>query len=448
VNQPNFFSKKKKLNRPTVMCIEWSTKGREFDMQLPLIYFFEKILGWNVEYKSAFNWPSIIKAVPDLILMSGVEGSKVGMEWARRIEKSKIPLFSQVTEGIFREENIEEFVFGHNKKKKHISQNMIMYWSFNSYLMAIKAFPKLKSKTRVSGAVGFDKYKLFKTKYIKKKNQKTKIIGYAAFDFNALIEDPRRINFRDIFINDVNNCSLILKDLALSLPDITFLVKPHPHDEGKIPLEVRELQNLNNIKIDFDISINDAIASSDIWLNYNSSTNLDAWLLDKPSITFLNDKKRIFSENNYGSVMENDSMKIKDLIIEFYNNGRIKRFDDLKEKRKKYIRRSIGYNDGMNHVRFMSFLKPYIESIEKGKQKKGVWKLSLMEKVKGYIKHLVYTLSYNRPWIPFIGRYSTFYKRFSLQELEKQKKKTFPKINIFYENNFDKIKYLYNNYSK
>jgi CDP-glycerol glycerophosphotransferase (TagB/SpsB family) len=428
--------------KPTVMFLEWSTKGREFDMQLPIIYFFEKVLKWNIQYKSQFNWPSVTRNVPDMIIMSGVEGAHVGLNWARRIERSKIPLFTQVTEGLFKKKHIGEFVWGHNKTKK-IYQNLSMYWSFNSYKMGIKAFPEIKSRIVVSGAVGFDKYKLFK-----KKNKLTKVIGYAGFDFNSIIANPKNFKYRDRFINYAKNCSSILKNLAISFPEITFLIKPHPGDQGKVPLEVKDLFKLKNIKVDHDISIYDAIRKSDIWLNFNSSTNLDAWIMDKPSITFFTDKKKYSGKFITGSVNENDEQKINYMIREFYKKGSIKRFNKKKFIRDKMIKDYLGYCDGMNHVRFMSFLKPYVEKIENGKATKGIWKLTTKEKLIGVLKHLIYKLSKGKSWIPYFGRYSTFYERFSLDQFYRDKKKAFYEFDIFYKKNYQKIIRVYNNYEK
>ena len=65
-----------------------------------------------------------------------------------------------------------------------------------------------------------------------------------------------------------------------------------------------------------------------------------------------------------------------------------------------------------------------------------------------YIKHIIYSFSDGKPWIPYIGRYSSYYQRFSIKEYEEQKKIYFLKIDKFYEDNYNKIQNLYHNYSK
>lgn len=443
--------KSNQKHKPTVFFIEWATHGRELDMQLPIIYFFEKILKWNVYYKSAFNWPSIIKKVPDMILISGTVGAKIGVDWSRRIEKANIPLFTQVTEGNYRENDIYEFVWGHAKDTKRLSENLSMLWSYNAYQMSVKAYPETKSVFRVSGAVGFDKYKFVKMTKFKNLDRK-KVIGYASFDFNKLLEDKNLFKRygNEIFVRQKKQaikCKSILSYLAKTFPDILFLIKPHPGDGNRTPLELVGLEGLDNVKIDYNIKIQDAISLSDLWLNYNSSTNLEAWLMNKPSITFLTNEKYFSSEIIRGSIIEDDPKKIGKMINEFYNVGKIKRFDKLNTFRKSLIKDSIGYPDGMNHVRFMSFLRPYIEKIEKGEMNKGKWKLNKKEKLIGIVKHILYTLTNGKPWIPFFGRYSSFYGRFSLKELENEKKSFNIRIEDFYKQNLKKIKFVYMNHA-
>ena len=67
-----------------------------------------------------------------------------------------------------------------------------------------------------------------------------------------------------------------------------FLLKSHPGDGfGKTSLEFEGLQEFPNVNfVKNSISIHDVIASSDLWMSFNSSTNLEAWLMNKPSLRF------------------------------------------------------------------------------------------------------------------------------------------------------------------
>ena len=73
-----------------------------------------------------------------------------------------------------------------------------------------------------------------------------------------------------------------------------------------------------------------------------------------------------------------DSKKINQYIKEHFSTGKIKDYDE-KRCLVKILKDCIGFSDGLNHVRFMSFLKPFIES----DIPKGQWQFSFKDKVKG-----------------------------------------------------------------
>jgi len=445
------------VKKHTVLFLEWSTKGREFEMDFPLMYFFEKYLGWNVEYKSQFNLPSITKNVPDLIIMSGTTGAKLGLEWSRIIEKSNIPLFTQVTEGMFRDQDVEEFVWGWGKKEKHFSEMLSMLWSYRSYKLAINNYPETEAIYKVSGAIGFDKYTLFNP--VKPKinygDPDKKIIGYAGFDFNNILDNKNNLinNFGvekfDLLMDKAFKINRILENIIQHNRDILFLLKPHPGDGGREPLEFKGLLAFDNVQIvGNDTSILDVISISDIWLSYNSSTNLEAWLLKKPSISFNKDEDTFSSDVLYGSILEDDAEIIDQYIKEYYEIGYINEFDKKKELRSKLISDYIGFHDGFNHVRFMSFLRPYIENIEADEVEKGDWNMTVVELIKGYIKHIIYSVSNGRYWLPYFKKWASFYERFNESDIVHYKTMHYPDMERFYNVNADKINELYSSFSE
>jgi CDP-glycerol glycerophosphotransferase (TagB/SpsB family) len=432
------------------MFIEWITRGRDFEIDLPLIYFFEKILKWEVSYVSIFNLPKILSIQPDIVIMSNTTGADINVQMARLIEKSGILLFSHVSEGMFREKDIEEFVWGWGKEEKYFSEELSMLWSKKSYDMAIKAFPNTKQTYRVSGAVGFDKYKLFNFNNLDTKGYK-KVIGYAGFDFHNIYNkkndfisqwgENKFYNFMQL-ANKINN---ILESLIISNPDILFLCKPHPGDGDKIPMEVIDLDKYENVTIvNEKVSIVDVISNSDIWLNYNSSTNLEAWLLNKPTISFNIDQSTYSSDILYGSIISDNPDEIKTYIAEFYHNGTIKLFEEKTKIRKKFISEYIGFDDGLNHVRFMSFLKPYIDKIENEEIKRGKWNVSFKDKIKGYIKYIVYSIANGRYWLPLFNKWAYYYEIFNHTEVENAKKLYYIYMDNYYKQNQEKINIIYN----
>jgi hypothetical protein len=442
------------LENKLILFIEWSSKGRDFEIDLPLMYFFENVLKWEVKYFSIFNLPKILSINPDIVIMSNTTGATENLIIARLIEKSCISLFSHVSEGMFRENDIEEFVYGWNKKEKRFSETFSTVWSKKAYDMAIKHFPKLESFYKISGSIGFDKYSIYVKDKLGIKKYK-KVIGYAGFDFHniltkreQLIESLGRDKFQKI-IDLIDMTNSILKNIIKNNPDILFLLKPHPGDGNKIPMEIEGLLGFKNIQIvDKDTSIVSAIENSDIWLNINSSTNLEAWLLGKPSISFLTDESMFSSDVLYGSILENNYEKIQNYIDEFYNTGKIQAFEEKKELRKKLISDYIGFADGLNHVRFMSFLKPYVEKIENGEIKKGKWNIPFKIKLKGYIRHFLYSLSKGKYNTPLLKRWARPYDIFDDEQVEEQKRLRYPDFDKFYAENQEQIDHIYQTWHK
>ena len=106
------------IKRKKVLWVEWWTEGREIEQMKHVIVFLRDILLWDIDLVSSFNPLPILFKKYDLAILSGIVGSKRGINWAECVfENSSIPIFISYTEGIFRESEIEEFVWGYQKKK-------------------------------------------------------------------------------------------------------------------------------------------------------------------------------------------------------------------------------------------------------------------------------------------------------------------------------------------
>jgi|APSaa5957512535_1039671.scaffolds.fasta_scaffold10337_5 hypothetical protein len=45
--------------RKKVLFLSWTTKGRDIEIDIPLMYFFENILGWEAVHMTIFNLPKV-----------------------------------------------------------------------------------------------------------------------------------------------------------------------------------------------------------------------------------------------------------------------------------------------------------------------------------------------------------------------------------------------------
>lgn len=442
------------MRKNTVFFVEWNTSGREFDMQFPLMYFFKNELNWHVEYKCAYNLPSITETVPDLVILSGTGGEARCLQVLNWCHQSNIPVFSSFEEGMFREKDLDEFLWGWNKSG-NFKEQLRMLWSMSSYKMAVKKYPILKQKLCVSGATGMDKYTLLCNKYNDTRGFK-KFVGYAGFDFHRWLNNPTDNSLENSvdpeFIKYLTNKLKIIKSileyLIKSNDDVLFLIKSHPADQGQIPLEIDELENFQNVKVIRSKSepIAKVVASSDIWLCGNSTTVIDGWLCKKPTIAFVgkNQEKTIPALN--ASILSQDKKQIDGYIKEFYKKKKISHFERLEKERERHISDLIGFSDGMNHIRYMSFLKPVIEAIDSQEKVAKRWKISLKERLLETLKHYIYCVSKGRQNVPFLSKWAHTYERFKRKDLQIFWDTYEADISKFYDNNREKIDYLYNNY--
>ena len=82
-----------------------------------------------------------------MVIMSNTTGAGENLNISRLVEKSAIPLFSHVSEGMFREKDIEEFVYCWNKKEKRFSETFSTVWSRKTYDSGISEVARyVKSK--------------------------------------------------------------------------------------------------------------------------------------------------------------------------------------------------------------------------------------------------------------------------------------------------------------
>lgn len=435
-----------------VVFLEWSTKGRDFEMDFPLMYFFKKKLGWEVRYISIFNLPKLLNIDPDIVVMSNTTGAIENVKISELIHKANIPLFSNVSEGMFRQNDLDAFIWGWNREKKFLQKN-VMLWGNKAYLMSISKYPYLKDKVKISGSTGHDRYTIEKDDLTE-----NKVIGYASFPFNNIYKSiEKRIpymvkRFGGKNLKHLQKLEKKVNEILLKIiedKDITLVVKPHPADGKKLPLELQGLQNRNNVEfVSGEESVSQVISRSDIWISVNSTTNLEAWLKNKVSISLETYEDIYLSDTLYGSIISQEINKIQNYIDEFYNTGKIQAFEEKKELREKLISDYIGFADGFNHIRFMSFLKPYVEKIENGELEKGKWNIPFKIKLKGYIRHFLYSLSKGKYNTPLLKRWARPYDIFDDEQVEEQKKLRYPDFDKFYAENQEQIDHIYQTWHK
>ena len=434
-----------------VLFLEWASKGRDFEIDLPLMYFFEKVLSAKVEYKCIFDVWGIIRSKPDIIIMSNTTGGKVNFELAKRIHKSGFLFFSHVSEGLLVEDRLNTFMWGWNKDKQ-LYEKLTMLWSQRAYDILIDKYPYTKHKLKMSGATGFDKYKIYKSKISFDSMGFKQIVLYAGWSFiylesnfnnvkTDLIKQFGADKARKLF-DYKNKIKMIFHEIVPKNPDTLFIFKNHPGEFSQNCPEGEDLETYENVRyIKNEYSFSELLEHSDVLLTFKSTTNLEGYLLDKPVIILCEDKVLLsdLPTAQNGFLCE-DSKKINQYIKEHFSTGKIKDYDEKKMSREKIIKDCIGFSDGFNHVRFMSFLKPYIES----DIPKGQWQFSFKEKVKAFLYRLYYKCQFFLPKHDYINRWRNL---FNPEDIIEQKNKRYPELDRFYKDNIDEIQNIYKNYA-
>ncbi len=371
------------MSKPRVLCFLDNPLGRDTEILLPVIYCIEKYLGAHVKTKFLWDIFYIWIWKPDVILLPNIKGHHMYLEIAVFAKKNNITLLALESEGNFMTDGYYDY-WGYNRKKI-VYQEWLTTWSerTKSYLEKIvdeKYHPKLV----VTGGAGFDRYAFEKFKEKSEflseygYQEYDKVIGYAGWAFGKLYGTHRDQSFlhfkgwkpRNEALEWVESQRVYVRDILETIikknPDTLFIFKKHPKenfesDPHEGPNEMNELIHYDNvIYLKNEESIADLINVSDLWIAFESTTAVESWMLGKTTILINSEPDFPRSSPYWASVIVDTSLKLQECIQEHYSNGSIKQFLEKSDLRDQAIKDSIGYADGMNHLRTMFYFKKSI----------------------------------------------------------------------------------------
>ncbi len=383
-----------------ILNLEYPQSDRDRHIITPVyLYLREK---YKLNVKSEYIWNGffyLLKYRPKMLLLSNSCGGDINFLLTKIAHNMGIKVVALVSEGNFGEGDEEEFFWGWNKEKILYEDAKIL-WSERTKNFILKGCPKLKDKIYVSGATGFDRYKLLKfmnkEEFLAKSNLKKykKIIGIAGWGFHVFFESSVWQAYKELYLSkfgkdqiemhrrDLFSLRDIYKKLIENNRDILFILRFHPATMNVEKSEFFGLDNYENVYISYNPClsqigikikqdyISDLINASDLWIGYYSTTLLEAWLLGKT--TFLINPTRIdfIRDNTYkGSPIVLNYEDAQKLITGFFENGKINEFELLEKERKRIIKEVIEYDDGRNHIRAAKIIyKIFLEENEKTKR--------------------------------------------------------------------------------
>ncbi len=184
-----------------ILCYFDYDQGRDVEILLPVIYYAETYLNAEVEFAFLRDIHKIYKQKPDLVLLANAIGSELHFLISKYAFENKVPVFALISEGNFRTNGTFNY-WGYNIDKK-IYQDTICLWSKRTFDFLRNELPHEKEKMTVTGAVGFDRYKIYK--FISKENylrqigysQYKKVIVYAGWGFGKIFNKTGIIEVRN-----------------------------------------------------------------------------------------------------------------------------------------------------------------------------------------------------------------------------------------------------------
>ena len=168
------------------------------------------------------------------------------------------------------------------------------------------------------------------------------------------------------FLDQREQFNEILYRLIKANQDCEFIIKEHPgnifgHEGSAIESSI----HFDNVKIyKNDKSMISCLKKSNIWITYDSTTAMEAWLMGKQTC-LINPKTSSWpvarDQIHTGQPIALSAKEIIDFISCYKKSDCLPGFMELESKRKQIIKDIVGWTDGLNHVRagneIIKFLK-------------------------------------------------------------------------------------------
>lgn len=414
-----------------VLNLEWDAALSRDRQMASLVCNYLRFQGVTVKEGSVFQGYELIRKYrPRILFFSNITGAKINYNVAVYAVRCGIKVVSLVSEGNFRESELDQFLWGWNEEKV-LLETVNMQWTERTRKMTLEHYPKLQNKIKVSGGVGFDVYKLLplsdKKTFLKKygKDIYEKIIGVGCWDFGIFFPDDTRFSYEKniyseeeiaYFRKDGELFNKILRKVVLANPDILFLLKEHPGVQlGRKASGIIGLESFPNVLIlKQEEPIITCLSVSDFWITYESTTALEGWLLDKKTC-LLNPQGGQFKRDKVakGSPIFSTFSELQQNIRKFYLGMPLDGYIEKETVRNELIKETIQWSDGFNHVRAGNEIKKILEKEEGDKVFINVFRDTVF---------LRYFVIWRLCLLPFIGKRWSFYlemrRRFSKKQIE------------------------------
>lgn len=431
-----------------VLNLEWTSNESRDREVVSLIMNYLRMQGVSVFEGPVFNAYRLLDTLkPKVLYITNSVGAKINIDVIRYAKSKGVKCITGMAEGNFNELGIEQFVWGVNSNKI-LFEDKCYLWNKRSYHLALKYYPFLRGRIGVCGAVGFDRYKIVRggtLNWLKKEAKKYKqTIGIGCWNFDFTIEGAycyKKFNGQVIsstqlsnFRNDREKFNQELVKLITANPDKLFIIKRHPGClNGDLASGISGCRKFSNVIIGTnEFSIMEAIESSDIWLSYESTTAMEAWLMGKPT-GLLNPSGTDFPFRegfHWGQPNFCNADEWSKALDELLQHGHLQAFIALEAERKNLIQDILQWDDGLNHVRMGNAI---LDLILLDKPYSDIIKLSFREKIRVYKAKLAWSCRHLFKVLPsFIAKNRAIYLNWNHKAVETLSAKRYEQQKFFY----------------
>jgi surface carbohydrate biosynthesis protein len=446
--------KRKKL----AYCFLISNESRDFHILLPVIYYLERFKDFEVHFIFVWQAHVIYQNPPELVILPNTRGNNMYYEIADYAFKNGITIYHHDSEGNFDTSGNFDW-WGYNLKKKFYCPVQFA-WNerVKTYVENKYGFPE--DTVKVSGGVGFDRYKYLPeidrqsilSQFGKEKYRK--IVGYAGWAFGKIYnkefsefrmaEEWGEKAAKEWMIDQRDFVREVLQYAIEKHPDTLFILKKHPRenfesDNRDSPNEMNVLLEYPNVLyLKNEVPIHELIQITDVWVSYESTSAMEAWLIGTPTICIKNEKSLEFhwSDVHEGCLLASDQHSFSQFLTQIIDEQQ-KEADLLtsnkKNRRKEILTNAIGFSDGLNHIRAMKWFAPYLDEPKSRKRPAINLKFLRLAVLLLIGKSLYPVFPSLFRQIPVLNKHIWLFKEYKLEEVKVEKKRYYPCLDRFYD---------------
>lgn len=411
----------------------WGMIGRDAEALISIIYLLRNKYNLSVEIRSIFDYSAINCLKPSVLLTNGCTGSSQTYQVTKYATERGIYTVSLHAEGMFKKSNLEAHIIGWNKDKTPTVKKWYM-WNKNAYRWACEAYPQFKDALAVSGSTLHEKYRIFEAEDFDRdallNNQFESTILYVgwAFDRAGKVEDTSIQSNLQANRDYVIRC---LQSIAERHGNRLLVLKYHPRTFNESRSEIgHHFDDYDNVLILHDERpFYQLVILSDIVISFDSTTMIDAWLANTPTINLYRGESAIapgdygYANIRAGSLVPEDGEQLLQYLDEFFAYGNIEDFEGKRGIRQRVISEYVGDIEQKPSTVVAEHIAQSLN--QNSKPSSGL-------NYRLFVRGLLNGLFYKYRFLPFIGRFSHMRKHYKPEQFEEQYDQFARKLDSYY----------------